>query len=160
MPMSTTQSPFMPLLAQAHARAKENNLPYAGALTPQEAYGLLQADRSAVLIDVRTKVELAFVGRVPSAQHIEWASYPGMVANPNFVDELQSTLVNSQKDTVVIFMCRTGARSHNAATVAQQLGFTNAYNMLEGFEGEANQLQQRTLINGWRCAGLPWTNAS
>ena len=160
MPMSTAQSPLMPLFTQAHARAKEKNLAYAGAFTPQEAYGVLQADRTAVLVDVRTKVELAFVGRVPSAQHIEWATYPGMVANPNFADELQSVLANSPKDTVVIFMCRTGARSHNAATLAQQLGFSNAYNMLEGFEGEANQLQQRTLINGWRCAGLPWTNAS
>jgi rhodanese-related sulfurtransferase len=55
-------------------------------------------------------------------------------------------------------MCRTGGRSHNAATVATSLGFTQVYNMLEGFEGEANQLKQRTLINGWKFAGLPWTN--
>ena len=55
-------------------------------------------------------------------------------------------------------MCRTGGRSHNAAVVAQQLGYANAYNLLEGFEGEANSLKQRTLINGWKHAGLPWTN--
>jgi rhodanese-related sulfurtransferase len=55
-------------------------------------------------------------------------------------------------------MCRTGGRSHNAAAVAASLGYTQAYNMLEGFEGEANGLNQRTMLNGWKHAGLPWTN--
>jgi rhodanese-related sulfurtransferase len=54
-------------------------------------------------------------------------------------------------------MCRTGGRSHNAAVLAEELGFT-AYNMQEGFEGDSNAQGQRTLINGWRHAGLPWTN--
>ena len=62
------------------------------------------------------------------------------------------------KEALVIFMCRTGGRSHNSAALAASLGFTEAYNMLEGFEGEANAERQRTLINGWRHAGLPWHN--
>jgi rhodanese-related sulfurtransferase len=78
-----------------------------------------------------------------------------MVANPDFAAQLQAHV---DKGLVVIFMCRTGGRSHNAAVIAQQLGYDNAYNMLEGFEGEANGLKQRTLINGWKHAGLPWSN--
>ncbi len=141
------------ILEGAKNRAAEMSLPYAGALTPFEAYDVLSHLQNAVLIDVRTTAELALVGRVPDVMNIEWAFYPGMVANENFPKELEAAVA---KDAVVIFMCRTGGRSHNAALVAKQLGFNEAYNMLEGFEGEPNADKQRTLINGWRHAGLPW----
>ena len=78
-----------------------------------------------------------------------------MVANADFAAQLQAQV---DKSRTVIFMCRTGGRSHNAALLAQQLGFIHAYNMVVGFEGEANALMQRSLINGWKHAGLPWTN--
>ena len=143
------------ILNQAHQRAAENNIPYAGLVTPQEANALVEHAQEIVLVDVRSRAELELVGRVPFATHIEWAFYPGMVANPDFAQQLQAQI---DKNHTVIFMCRTGGRSHNAALLAQQLGYAKAYNMVEGFEGEANTLKQRTLINGWKHAGLPWTN--
>lgn len=143
------------ILTNAHTRAALSNLPYAGALTPEETYSLLSQDHSVVLVDVRSRAELELVGRVPLAAHVEWAFYPGMVANPGFAEQLQSQV---DKDSTVVFMCRTGGRSHNAALLAQKLGYSKAYNMLEGFEGEANEHKQRTLINGWKHAGFPWTN--
>jgi len=130
-------------------------LPYAGALTPQEAFELSQINSQAVLVDVRSRAELELVGRVPSALHIEWAFYPGMVINDHFADQLQERL---DEDLIVMFLCRTAGRSHHAAAFAKQLGFNKAYNVLEGFEGASNELNQRTLINGWKHAGLPWTN--
>ena len=143
------------LLEVAKQRAATKNLPYAGELSPQEAFAILQQDSNAVLIDVRSQAELDLVGRVPNTAHIEWAFYPGMIANADFATQLQSQINQNQ---TIIFMCRTGGRSHNAALVAQQLGYSQAYNMLEGFEGEANTAKQRTLINGWKHANLPWTN--
>ena len=143
------------LLNTAKQRSANKNLPYAGELSPQEAFDILQQDGNAVLIDVRSQAELDLVGRVPNAIHIEWAFYPGMIANADFTAQLQSLAI---QDKTIIFMCRTGGRSHNAAVVAQQLGYNQAYNMLEGFEGEANAAKQRTLINGWKHANLPWTN--
>jgi len=143
------------ILHLAQKRGTENGLPYAGAMTPREAFDVLQANPQALLVDVRTQAELELVGRIPTALNIEWAFYPGMVANPDFAKQLVELV---DKNQVLIFMCRTGGRSHNAAVVAQQLGYTNAYNMLEGFEGEANALKQRTMVNGWKHAGLPWTN--
>ena len=137
----------------AAARATAKNLPYAGELTPQEAFEVLQ-QQEYILVDVRSKAELDLVGRIPNAMHIEWALYPGMVANPEFAAQLQAQI---DKNQAIVFMCRTGGRSHNAAVVASGLGY-KAYNMLEGFEGEANAEKQRTLINGWKHAGLPWTN--
>lgn len=136
-------------------RAEQIGLPYAGAMTPTEAYALISQDADAVLVDVRSRAELELVGRVPVATHVEWAFYPGMVANTEFAAQL---LAQIDKSRSVVFMCRTGGRSHNAALLAQQLGYSKAYNMVEGFEGEANELKQRTLINGWKHAGLPWTN--
>jgi len=148
------------VLALAQNRAAEKNLPYAGALTPQEAFEVLQANPKALLVDVRTKAELELVGRVPGALNVEWAFYPGMVVNEDFAKQLSAELNSRQcdQDSVLIFLCRTGGRSHNAAAVAASLGFSQAYNTLEGFEGEANADKQRTLINGWKRAGLPWTN--
>ena len=143
------------ILQVAQKRGQAQGLPYAGALTPSEAFDLLQANKQALLIDVRTQAELALVGRVPGALNIEWAFYPGMVPNPDFAKQLADTV---DKERTLIFMCRTGGRSHNAGVVAQQLGYSQAYNMLEGFEGEANELKQRTTINGWKHANLPWTN--
>ena len=141
------------ILQLAAQRAAAKGLPYAGELTPQEAFAALQQG-VAVLVDVRSRAELELVGRVPNANHIEWAFYPGMVANADFAAQLQAQVDKSQ---AIVFMCRTGGRSHNAAVVAEELGYT-AYNMLEGFEGEANAQKQRTLINGWKHAGLPWSN--
>ncbi len=153
---NSNNQPVSPILNTAQSRAAQNDLFYAGALTPQEAYELLQTNASVKLVDVRTRAELELVGRVPGATAIEWAFYPGMVPNADFAAQLTAQI---DKNALVIFMCRTGGRSHNAAVIAQQLGFTQAFNMLEGFEGEANADKQRTLINGWKHAGLPWTNA-
>jgi rhodanese-related sulfurtransferase len=143
------------ILERAKRRAEEANLPYAGALTPEEAYEIIHKTEHAKLVDVRTSAELDLVGKVPGATHIEWAFYPGMVKNPDFAVQLDMQV---DKEALVVFMCRTGGRSHNAAATAAQLGFTEAYNMLEGFEGEVNADKQRTLINGWKHVGLPWSN--
>lgn len=144
------------ILATAQTRGQQLSLPYAGVVSPQEAYQLITQGHAVTLVDVRSRAELELVGRVPMAQSLEWAFYPGMVANPEFATQLQASV---PKENTVIFMCRTGGRSHNAAILAQQLGYQHAYNMSEGFEGDMNADKQRTFVNGWRCAGLPWTHA-
>ena len=58
-----------------------------------------------------------------------------------------------------MFMCRSGARSHAAAAAAKQLGYTEAYNVLEGFEGDKDPLGHRNTVGGWRKAGLPWVQS-
>ena len=153
---ATGENSICKVFSDAKQRAVVNNLTYAGLLTPKEAYQLLQNHPNTKLVDVRSRAELELVGRVPTATAIEWAFYPGMAANPEFAVQLEAQI---DKEAVVIFMCRTGGRSHNAAVLAQQLGFKQAYNMMEGFEGESNAAKQRTLINGWKHASLPWTNS-
>ena len=145
------------ILQKAKQRAQEENLPYSGTLTPAEASQILALAPNAKLVDVRSHAELDLVGRIPQAISIEWAFYPGWVANPDFRNQLAMQL---DKEDLVMFICRSGTRSHYAATLASSLGFTEAYNVLEGFEGEtAAGSKQRGKINGWKVAGLPWTNA-
>jgi rhodanese-related sulfurtransferase len=136
---------------RAAARARELRLPYAGALMPAEAYALMQA--GAKLVDVRTKPELLYVGRVPGSVLLEWQIYPGNLQNPHFLDELAQAV---EPGDTLMFLCRSGARSHWAAAAAAQAGWGDSYNVLEGFEGDKDPAQHRSTLGGWRKAGLPW----
>jgi len=60
------------------------------------------------------------------------------------------------KEALVMFICRSGPRSHSAAAAATQAGYADCYNVLEGFEGDKNADKQRNLLNGWRKSELPW----
>ncbi len=135
----------------ASERARQMGLKYAGALLPAEAQRLMQA--GARLIDVRTRPELAYVGRIPGAAAVEWQTWPDSRPNPDFLAELAGI---TDKDEPVMFICRSGARSHAAAEAAMQAGWREAYNVLEGFEGDKDEQQHRNTKNGWRKAGLPW----
>jgi len=136
---------------RARERGQQKKLPYAGALTPAEAYALMQA--GAKLVDVRTDSELHYVGAVPGSDHIEWSNFPDGQKNPTFLEQLGNT---AAKDEPVMFLCRSGVRSHNAAIAAAQAGWKEAYNVLEGFEGDKDADGHRSTVGGWRKAGLPW----
>ena len=138
----------------ARERAKTLGLSYAGALLPAEAHKLMQA--GAKLVDVRTKPELQYVGKVPGAVAVEWQTYPGSRPNPEFIGELAAAV---PKDQPVMFLCRSGARSHAAADAATKAGWKEAYNVLEGFEGDKDAAEHRNTVGGWRKAGLPWTQS-
>ncbi|HEY5993885.1 MAG TPA: rhodanese-like domain-containing protein [Gallionellaceae bacterium] len=144
------------ILQAAQQRAKEMDLPYEGALLPSEAYEIMQSAPGAKLVDVRTRAELDWVGRIPDAVEVEWASYPGMKPNPNFISQLEQQ-VNSE--SLLMFICRSGHRSHAAAALATRSGFADCYNVLEGFEGDPDGDNQRNTLNGWRKLGLPWSQS-
>ena len=141
------------LLNLAQTRASEHGLPYAGSLTPTEAYEIWQLAPGARLVDVRTRAELDWVGRIPGAVEIEWNTYPGSQPNPDFLSQLKRQI---DPEALVMFICRSGVRSQNAASLASASGFTACYNILEGFEGDIDANGQRGKTGGWRRAGLPW----
>ena len=141
------------LLSLAHERADNLRLPYQGALTPAETWQVMQLAPGAKLVDVRTRAELDWVGRVPGAVEIEWKSYPSMQENPNFLAQLKHQV---DPEALVLFLCRSAARSDSTARLASASGYANCYNVLEGFEGDRDANNQRNRIGGWRHAGLPW----
>jgi rhodanese-related sulfurtransferase len=142
------------ILAGAAARGASKKLPYEGELLPAEAHELLQRVAAAKLVDVRTRAECDYVGRIPGAVEIEWQSYPEGKLNPYFVEQLRGQV---DPESLVIFICRSGARSHHAASAAAASGYTQSYNVLEGFEGKKDANGHRSSIDGWRFAGLPWS---
>src|SRR5215470_14939839 len=101
--------PVDQVLAAARQRAADHGLDYFGAVTPQEAYTLLTEIPNALLIDVRTRPEWEYVGRVPDSTLIEWNTYPSGARNPRFLDELRSVAANP--DVPLLFICRSGQRS-------------------------------------------------
>ena len=124
---------------------------YAGDVPAELAWQWLQAGE-AVLVDVRTDAEREWVGKVPGAVAVAWKQWPGMAANQNFDAELRAVVPEGKK---VVLLCRSGVRSVAAAQRAAGLGI-EAYNILEGFEGDVDANGQRGQLGGWRKRGLPW----
>jgi rhodanese-related sulfurtransferase len=135
--------------------------PYAGDITPLEAWKLLSDNPQAVLVDVRTDAEWRFVG-VPDLSslgrdvvYIEWNTSDGK-RNDKFLTELQEQVPLGEGERPVIFLCRSGNRSIGAAVVATEAGIAPSYNVLDGFEGHLDAHGHRG-DSGWRAVGLPWT---
>jgi rhodanese-related sulfurtransferase len=133
---------------------------------PKDAFAILQNDDKAVLIDVRTKPELDFVGCVDTAKFaaksvfLQWKIYPDMAMNHNFVDELdnivKSTFSDDNPEEIkLLFLCRSGARSLEASMFMSDLGY-DCHNIVGGFEGDVDENGQRGNKSGWKAANLPW----
>ena len=123
---------------------------YAGDISAELAWQWVQGGE-AVLVDVRTDAEREWVGKVPGAVAVAWKQWPGMAMNPDFDAQLRAAAQGKR----VMLLCRSGVRSVVAAQRATGLGI-EAYNILEGFEGDVNASGQRGQLGGWRKRGLPW----
>ena len=143
------------ILVRARQRASDARVPYEGQVTPAEAHALMQAG-VATLVDVRTRFETEYVGRVPDTPLIEWKVLGAPGPDPHFVDKLAAL---PEKKDHLLFLCRSGVRSHAAAIAATEAGHEHAFNILEGFEGDLDEAGHRGTRGGWRKAGLPWVQS-
>jgi rhodanese-related sulfurtransferase len=133
---------------------------YAGDVMPATAWTILSENKNAVLVDVRTRAEWSYVG-LPELMAIgkkpvllEWQVFPGMQQNSEFVSVLGNAVAD--KDTPLLFLCRSGARSAAAAKAMTAAGFSTCFNVAHGFEGPLNAEGQRGSAEGWKATGLPW----
>ena len=140
--------------------APSSSLSYAGDISDAEAWEKLAGDTRAQLVDVRTLAEWNFVG-VPDlsslgrqAQFIEWQQFPSGMRNPGFVAEAAKVLAD--KDAPVMLLCRSGGRSRAAAIALTEAGYSKAFNVAGGFEGDADEQGHRGNRDGWKAANLPW----
>lgn len=140
-----TGSPATPLPGTRAAQG------YAGDVTPQQAFDLWQQGE-AVLVDVRSDAEREWVGYIPGAVGLAWKQWPGMALNDSFDASIRQAVPGGKK---ALLLCRSGVRSIAAARRASELGI-EAYNILEGFEGDADAAGHRGTRGGWRLRGLPW----
>ncbi len=137
---------------------------YAGDISPLSAWEILQSEADAVLVDVRTDAEWAFVG-LPDLTALEkevlllqWQVFPQMARDGAFNEKLGEMLsaCRTDMDSAVIFICRSGARSRDAAISLTGAGYRRCYNLAGGFEGDLDANGHRGNVSGWKCAGLPW----
>ncbi|SEA73100.1 rhodanese-like domain-containing protein [Variovorax sp. YR216] len=124
---------------------------YAGDVTPEQAAQWITSGEG-VLVDVRTDAEREWVGYVPGAVGLAWKQWPGMALNGSFDEGVRASVPAGKK---ALMLCRSGVRSIAAARRATELGI-EAYNILEGFEGDADEQGHRGRKGGWRLRGLPW----
>jgi rhodanese-related sulfurtransferase len=95
---------------------------------PQLAHWLENRPEDIRVIDVRHLNEIA-LGTVPGAQPIPLHTLPFRLAG-------------LERDKDMVLICRSGARSAQAAAFLQQQGFENVYNLRGG-------------MLGWAQNGLP-----
>lgn len=139
---------------------QELSMSYAGDLTPEEAWQFLQKHNDAELVDVRTVPEWYFVGGPnlktlnKEVKRVSWRSFPSMQINQNFCEQLAKDVPN--KEAPLLFICRTGARSLDAAIAMTEFGYGECYNVIDGFEGDMDNAQRRGAVNGWKASNLPW----
>ncbi|RED18549.1 rhodanese-like domain-containing protein [Pontivivens insulae] len=141
-------------------------MPNIEQFTPTEAYEALREDETAALVDVRSRAEWTFVG-LPDLAELgrdtilaEWRQFPGMTPNPSFLDDMTRQMGGTTPQTV-LFICRSGARSQDAAIAVSQLMEEagtpiRCINVAEGFEGDLDGSGKRGGLNGWKAANLPW----
>ncbi len=137
---------------------------YAGDMLSADAYRLLGAEAASTLIDVRTQAEWAYVG-VPdvaplgkAALFLEWQSFPSMQVDERFAARLSTMLetAGAKRGAPLVFICRSGARSRQAAIAMTAAGWAPCFNVSDGFEGPLDPRRHRGVLAGWRAGGLPW----
>jgi len=122
-------------------------------LKPREAHDFLQQNPEAVLVDCRSESEYLFVGHPSGAHHVAWNDGPDWEINPHFVGQVKKV---ASVNRPVVVICRSGQRSVAAGVELENAGFTDVYNVLEGFEGPLDESRHRGKLGGWRKENLPW----
>lgn len=141
-------------------------------LTSKEAYEKWKSTPENVkIIDVRTAEEYLYIGHAAMAwsvplffQSYEWDTtknhFP-MKPNPEFISKVKQI---ANTNDILLVTCRSGGRSAMAVNKLAEAGFTNVYNITDGYEGdmvkdtESVFVGQR-MVNGWKNSCLPYTYA-
>ena len=79
--------------------------------------------RGVVILDVRTPEETA-EGKIDGAQELDFRA-------PDF----QEKLGQLDRDKTYLVYCRSGGRSSSACSMMDEMGFTNVYNLVGGYQG-------------------------
>lgn len=121
-------------------------------LSPLEAHAFLQSHPNAVFMDIRSFAEFWFVGHPVGAVSVPFNDEEYSL-NEKFVEEAASF---ARRDQPIVLICRSGKRTLHAGQALEAAGFSEVAHVITGFEGDMNDKDQRSSLNGWRFDGLPW----
>ena len=134
------------------------------SVSVEEAWTRLKSNAGSVLIDVRTIAEWAYVG-LPDLSAIgkrpvlvEWQGFPDDRLNAAFVERVTEALtpIGADRNSELLFICRSGQRSLKAAKALAAAGYVRCRNVADGFEGPLDPNRHRGQLGGWKANGLPW----
>ena len=124
-------------------------------LAPKQARDLMQDNPRAILIDIRSTMEYLFIGHPVNAIHIPWIDEPEWIVNPHFVTRVRELILggvicdDDEGCAPIILICRSGKRSVKAGEELIKQGFSQVFNVLEGFEGELDNHHHRNTVGGF-----------
>jgi rhodanese-related sulfurtransferase len=157
-------------LAGAPPKDEKKHTTLAKYVTAEEAYQQWRASPGTVgVIDVRTEEEYVAPGHAPMAHNIPSMLWGGKwnAEKKDYLLEINADFVAMVKkrfptDATLMVMCRSGHRSAPAVNQLAAAGFTNVYNIVDGFEGDKVQDEEsyfagKRMKNGWRNSNAPWT---
>ncbi len=101
----------------------------SNSLTPAQATMLINRE-NALIVDVREPDEYA-AGHLPESRNIPAAQFSDRTGE-----------LDKFKDTPLLLVCQSGARTAGASAYLEKQGFTRVHDLDGG-------------INAWRAAGLP-----
>lgn len=139
-----------------------NDLPdVAEAISPADAWAMMQSDPGVTLIDVRSDMEFLMIGHPKGAVNVPWIDAPDWTVNTSFVANIRKALLGRVSSKVrgatpVLLICRSGNRSSDAAALLAESGLTEVQIVSGGFEGPLDEHHHRNTVAGWRFEGLPW----
>jgi rhodanese-related sulfurtransferase len=138
-------------------------------VTAAEAYRQWKDDPEGIkIIDVRTPEEYIFVGHPAMAWNVPFkfidtwdaqANGPVMTTNDDFLAQMKKI---AQPGDKLFITCRSGQRSADAVNLLAKAGFTKAYSVVDGFEGDKvkdpeSACYGKRKVNGWTNSEAPWT---
>lgn len=144
-------------------------------LTALEAADMKQRlGNKVMMIDIRSRAEAQYVGMASAVDFLvpmldfpefwEWSDQRNeyiQQSNPNFVKDVERRMAEMglSKNDPVILICRSGVRSNAASGLLFEMGFKQAYTVIDGFEGDtakSGDSKGHRVVNGWKNAKLPW----
>jgi rhodanese-related sulfurtransferase len=147
----------------------------AGLYVTADEAAMMLADPSVTLVDVRTRAEVAFLGlpkranvNIPMMVFTEFSEFDPekgtykLETNDFFGEEFVAYAEANGigPNDPIILICRSGSRSAKAANKLTEIGFTQVYSMLDGYEGDKaadGPAAGQRVVNGWKNAGLDWS---
>jgi len=136
----------------------DKNLENVLHVSPDEAWKMICECEDCVVVDVRTDMEWENDGAMDLSEKgkeqifLSWRFLPDMSINTEFLDSLLEKV--EDKNSKILFLCKKGVRSIDAAAAANSAGYKKCYNIVGGY-GDVNDDNDLKTPSCWIGCKLP-----